>query len=47
MAQAAAAHVYNDNTIAWTGPIIKSCNVSGNGVTIYFDEELLKDDAVQ
>jgi hypothetical protein len=47
MAQAAAAHVYNDDKIAWTGPILKSCNVSDNGVTIYFDEMLLKDDAVQ
>lgn len=46
MAQAAAAHIYNDDKIAWTGPIIKNCSVGAKGVTIYFNTTLLRSDAV-
>lgn len=47
MAMAAAAQVYGDEKIAWTGPVLKSCNVTATGqLEIFFNEELLRDDAV-
>lgn len=43
---AAAAQAYGNSEIGWTGPVILNCSVVGNSVQIFFNESLLRDDAV-
>ena len=47
MAVAATAIVYGDKEIDYTGPVIANCSVGPRGVTINFNETLLRSDAVK
>ena len=46
LAQAAWSLVYNNPTVAWTGPVISGCEVSGSQVRVKFNSTLLKGGAV-
>jgi hypothetical protein len=46
LAAAARALVYNDKSVAWTGPVLRSCGVKGDEIDLYFDATLLGDDTV-
>lgn len=46
LAAAARALVYKDETVAWTGPVLRTCEVKGDEVDLYFDAALLGDDTV-
>ena len=48
-------HVYNDDSVGWTGPVFKGCTVNfgasrppfcGHWIDVEFDSELLGDDAL-
>jgi hypothetical protein len=49
LAKAARAHAYGKNDTVWTGPVLEGCTVAGGdgaAITLHFNQELLKDDAV-
>jgi hypothetical protein len=46
LAAAARRIAYADETVTWTGPVLRSCQLRGNTITLTFDEELLKDDTI-
>ena len=35
-----------DEKVAWTGPVLRSCSVNGNELSLTFDDELLGDDTI-
>ena len=47
LAKAARGLVYGDKDIVWTGPVLESCTVSGDGIVLKFDREKLVDDVIQ
>jgi hypothetical protein len=47
LAKAARALVYKDADEIWTGPVLDSCTLRGNTITLSFDQEKLKDDVIQ
>jgi len=46
LAKAARHFVYGDASAAWTGPVVTSCEVGGNHVSVTFDASLLQGDAL-
>ena len=47
LAKAARALVYADADTVWTGPVLESCTVSADGIDLKFNQEYLKNDAIQ
>ena len=35
-----------DEKVAWTGPVLRSCSVNGNELSLTFADELLGDDTI-
>ena len=46
LARAARAHVYNDTTVVWTGPVLSGCSLDGSSLRLQFDRPKLKDDTI-
>ena len=46
LASAARALVYGDEDEVWTGPVLRSCQLSNDGVTLNFDRDMLKEDTI-
>lgn len=46
LAAAARVIAYGDKSTAWTGPVLRSCNLKGTTLSLSFDESLLGDDAI-
>lgn len=46
LAVAARKIAYKDETVVWTGPVLRTCQLKGNSITLSFDAELLKDDTI-
>lgn len=46
LALGAAAIAYNKTDIGYTGPVLASCNVTSKGIEFFFNDELLRGDAV-
>jgi hypothetical protein len=41
LAKAARKHIYNDNQVAWTGPVLQQCNISSGIINLKFDASML------
>jgi hypothetical protein len=46
LALGARAVAYGDKKIVYSGPVLKSCEVTGGSITLKFDAEQLKDDSI-